>query len=89
LEKGLLLPFFFPLGKILTDYHLASATFPLQVVVCIVADGRHKIHPKVLDVLTILGVYRDGLSFLPFFTVPLVLFVSWLTESTTFPPTLL
>jgi hypothetical protein len=33
-----------------------------QVVVSIVADGRAHIHPKVLDVLTALGVYRDGQS---------------------------
>lgn len=32
----------------------------LQVVVCIVADGRKKIHPRVLDCLTLLGVYQPG-----------------------------
>lgn len=50
-----------------------SRCIPHQVVVCIVADGRTKIHPKVLDVLTILGVYRDGnfCSFL-FGTCPLI-----------------
>lgn len=32
----------------------------IQVVVCIVADGRRKIHPRVLDVLTLLGVYQPG-----------------------------
>jgi cellulose synthase/poly-beta-1,6-N-acetylglucosamine synthase-like glycosyltransferase len=31
-----------------------------QVVVCIVADGRKKIHPRVLDCLTLLGVYQPG-----------------------------
>lgn len=31
-----------------------------QVVVCIVADGRKKIHPRVLDCLTLLGVYQAG-----------------------------
>ncbi|THH21774.1 hypothetical protein EUX98_g8282 [Antrodiella citrinella] len=31
-----------------------------KVVVCIVADGRKKVHPRVLDVLTLLGVYQPG-----------------------------
>lgn len=31
-----------------------------QVVVCIVADGRNKIHPRVLDCLTLLGIYQPG-----------------------------
>ena len=31
-----------------------------QVVVCIVADGRKKVHPRVLDCLTLLGVYQHG-----------------------------
>ncbi|KAF9556711.1 glycosyltransferase family 2 protein, partial [Agrocybe pediades] len=31
-----------------------------KVVVCIVADGRKKIHPRVLDCLTLLGVYLPG-----------------------------
>lgn len=31
-----------------------------QVVVCIVADGRKKIHPRVLDCLAALGVYQEG-----------------------------
>jgi chitin synthase len=30
------------------------------VVVCIVADGRSKIHPRVLDCLTLLGIYQPG-----------------------------
>ncbi|KAJ7593872.1 chitin synthase [Mycena floridula] len=29
-----------------------------KVVVCIVADGRKKVHPRVLDCLTLLGVYQ-------------------------------
>ena len=32
-----------------------------KVVVCIVSDGRSKIHRKVLDVLGIMGVYQDGI----------------------------
>lgn len=31
-----------------------------QVVVLIVADGRKKIHPRVLDCLALLGVYQTG-----------------------------
>ncbi|KAF8733443.1 hypothetical protein AX14_003877 [Amanita brunnescens Koide BX004] len=31
-----------------------------KVVVCIIADGRKKIHPRVLDCLTLLGVYQAG-----------------------------
>ncbi|KAF7315388.1 Chitin synthase [Mycena indigotica] len=31
-----------------------------KVVVCIVADGRRKINPRVLDCLTLLGVYQPG-----------------------------
>ncbi|EGO00075.1 glycosyltransferase family 2 protein [Serpula lacrymans var. lacrymans S7.3] len=31
-----------------------------KIVVCIVADGRKKIHPRVLDCLTLLGVYQPG-----------------------------
>jgi chitin synthase len=31
-----------------------------KVVVCIVADGRRKVHPHVLDCLTLLGVYQPG-----------------------------
>ena len=29
-------------------------------MVCIVADGRSKVHPRVLDCLTLLGVYQPG-----------------------------
>jgi chitin synthase len=32
----------------------------IQVVVCVVADGRRKVHPRVLDCLTLLGVYQPG-----------------------------
>lgn len=31
-----------------------------QVVVCIVADGRKITHPRVLDCLEVLGIYRPG-----------------------------
>ncbi|KAL0577036.1 hypothetical protein V5O48_004970, partial [Marasmius crinis-equi] len=31
-----------------------------KVVVCIVADGRMKVHPRVLDCLALLGVYQLG-----------------------------
>jgi chitin synthase len=31
-----------------------------KVVVIIIADGRKKIHPRVLDCLTLLGVYQPG-----------------------------
>ncbi|KAJ6586867.1 chitin synthase [Mycena vulgaris] len=31
-----------------------------KVVVCIVADGRKNVHPRVLDCLTLLGVYQPG-----------------------------
>lgn len=30
-----------------------------KIVVCIIADGRRVVHPRVLDVLTALGVYQD------------------------------
>jgi hypothetical protein len=33
---------------------------PKQVVVCIVADGRKNINPRVLDCLASLGVYQEG-----------------------------
>jgi chitin synthase len=32
-----------------------------KIVVCIVSDGRAKIHPKTLAVLGLLGVYQEGL----------------------------
>ncbi|EIW82657.1 glycosyltransferase family 2 protein [Coniophora puteana RWD-64-598 SS2] len=31
-----------------------------KVVVCIIADGRRKVHPRILDCLTLLGVYQPG-----------------------------
>ncbi|PFH49780.1 glycosyltransferase family 2 protein [Amanita thiersii Skay4041] len=31
-----------------------------KVVVCIIADGRKKVHQRVLDCLTVLGVYQAG-----------------------------
>ena len=31
-----------------------------QVVVCIVADGRENVNPRVLDCLAALGVYQEG-----------------------------
>jgi cellulose synthase/poly-beta-1,6-N-acetylglucosamine synthase-like glycosyltransferase len=43
---------------LLPSYHIPDIA--LQVVVCIVADGRKKIHPRVLDCLTLLGVYQSG-----------------------------
>lgn len=33
-----------------------------KVVVCIVSDGRNKIHPRTLSLLSALGVYQDGLA---------------------------
>lgn len=33
-----------------------------KVVVCIVADGRNAVNKKVLDTLTALGVYQEGLG---------------------------
>ena len=33
-----------------------------KVVVCIVADGRRNVHPRVLDVLAAIGVYQEGLA---------------------------
>ena len=33
-----------------------------KVVVCVVADGRREIHPRVLDVLAAMGVYQDGIA---------------------------
>jgi len=32
-----------------------------KVVVCIVSDGRTKIHPRVLTTLGIMGIYQDGI----------------------------
>lgn len=33
-----------------------------KAVVCIVSDGRTKIHPRTLSVLAALGVYQDGVA---------------------------
>ena len=33
-----------------------------KIVVCIVADGRRNVHPRVLDVLAAIGVYQEGLA---------------------------
>lgn len=33
-----------------------------KIVVCIVADGRQKVHPRVLDALAAMGVYQDGIA---------------------------
>ncbi|KAI9243443.1 chitin synthase 1 [Phascolomyces articulosus] len=33
-----------------------------QVVICIIADGRDKVHPRVLDYLSALGVYQEGVA---------------------------
>ncbi|EWC44124.1 chitin synthase 2 [Drechslerella stenobrocha 248] len=33
-----------------------------KIVVCIVADGRKKIHPRVLDALAAMGCYQDGIA---------------------------
>ena len=32
-----------------------------KIVVCIIADGREKIHPSVLDALGVMGLYQEGL----------------------------
>jgi chitin synthase len=33
-----------------------------KIVVCIVADGRRKIHPRTLDALAAMGVYQPGIA---------------------------
>ncbi|KAG9245244.1 class 2 chitin synthase [Calycina marina] len=33
-----------------------------KIVVCIVSDGRLKIHPRTLDALAAMGVYQDGIA---------------------------
>lgn len=33
-----------------------------KVTVCIVSDGRSKIHPRTLSVLAAMGVYQDGVA---------------------------
>lgn len=33
-----------------------------KIVVCIISDGRKKVHPRVLDALAAMGVYQDGIA---------------------------
>lgn len=33
-----------------------------KIVVCVIADGRQKIHPRTLNALAALGVYQDGIA---------------------------
>lgn len=33
-----------------------------KIVVCIISDGREKIHPRTLDALAAMGVYQDGIA---------------------------
>lgn len=33
-----------------------------KIVVCIVADGRIKVHPRTLDALAAMGIYQDGIA---------------------------
>ena len=33
-----------------------------KIVVCIVSDGRQKIHPRTLDALAAMGIYQDGIA---------------------------
>ena len=33
-----------------------------KIVVCIVSDGRSKIHPRTLDALAAMGIYQDGIA---------------------------
>lgn len=33
-----------------------------KIVVCIIADGRHKVHPRTLNALAAIGVYQDGIA---------------------------
>ncbi|KAM5451779.1 Chitin synthase, class 2 [Microsporum audouinii] len=33
-----------------------------KIVVCIIADGRHKVHPRTLNALGAIGVYQDGIA---------------------------
>jgi chitin synthase len=33
-----------------------------KVTVCIVSDGRSKVHPRTLSVLAAMGVYQDGVA---------------------------
>ncbi|KAF2455032.1 chitin synthase-domain-containing protein [Lineolata rhizophorae] len=33
-----------------------------KIVVCIICDGRQKVHPRTLDALAAMGVYQDGIA---------------------------
>ena len=33
-----------------------------KIVVCVVSDGRRKVHPRTLDALAAMGVYQDGIA---------------------------
>lgn len=33
-----------------------------KIVVCIISDGRQKVHPRTLDALAAMGVYQDGIA---------------------------
>jgi len=33
-----------------------------KIVVCIISDGRTKVHPRTLDALAALGIYQDGIA---------------------------
>lgn len=33
-----------------------------KIVVCVVSDGRNKINQRTLKVLTLMGVYQDGVA---------------------------
>ncbi|KAL8932757.1 MAG: hypothetical protein Q9216_006689, partial [Gyalolechia sp. 2 TL-2023] len=33
-----------------------------KIVVCIVSDGRRKVHPRTLDALAAMGIYQDGIA---------------------------
>ncbi|ODH46406.1 chitin synthase 2 [Paracoccidioides brasiliensis] len=33
-----------------------------KIVVCIIADGRQKVHPRTLNALAAMGVYQDGIA---------------------------
>ena len=33
-----------------------------KIVVCIISDGRKKVHPRTLDALAAMGVYQDGIA---------------------------
>ena len=33
-----------------------------KIVVCVISDGRQKVHPRTLDALAAMGVYQDGIA---------------------------